>query len=183
MADGSCFVEFWTSTARLRANLLARKLPFLDYSRNTTNPPRIVQEEERAMSVWELTVAVAHGREEADRCGVTESPRELLEAVWNDAASELSRLASAMGLPVERVQDVLQDVYRIATKEEQRHRRQRPARPALRPRPCGWSGVRGARTSPSAPPARISAARGPSRGSALRRSGTGFPWRVRQPGP
>lgn len=65
------------------------------------------------MSVWELTVAVAHGREEADRCGVTESPRELLESVWNDTASELSRLASAMGLPVERVQDVLQDVYLV----------------------------------------------------------------------
>ncbi len=65
------------------------------------------------MSVWELTVAVAHGREEANRCGVTESPRELLESVWNDTASELSRLASAMGLPVERVQDVLQDVYLV----------------------------------------------------------------------
>ena len=58
---------------------------------------------------WSLTITA--GREQADRCAVTESPRERLSSVWREMSPELSRLASAMGVSAHSVDDVLQDVY------------------------------------------------------------------------
>jgi len=69
-----------------------------------------------AMGTFELNAAIAGGlgRVETDRCGVSQSPRELLREVWDEAASELSRLVRAMGIERDSVEDVLQDVYLTA---------------------------------------------------------------------
>jgi len=66
-----------------------------------------------AISTYEMNGAIIGGlgRVETDRCGVSQSPRELLREVWDEAASELSRLVRAMGIERDRVEDVLQDVY------------------------------------------------------------------------
>ncbi len=58
-----------------------------------------------------MTIAI--GCELANRSAEADSSRNLLESVWDEVAGELSRVASAMGLTDERVQDVLQDVYLV----------------------------------------------------------------------
>lgn len=68
------------------------------------------------MSTYELDGVIIGGlgRVRTDRCGVKQSPQELLREVWEEAASELSRLVCAMGIDRDRVEDVLQEVYLAA---------------------------------------------------------------------
>ncbi len=69
------------------------------------------------MDVLGPIIAGARGCEQMERCAVVESSRGLLESVWSETASQLSRLVLAMGLRADRVDDVLQDVYLIALRK------------------------------------------------------------------
>jgi RNA polymerase sigma-70 factor (ECF subfamily) len=52
-------------------------------------------------------IAAPHGRRDA----VPHSPREVLEGLWSEVSPELARLARAMGVAADRVDDVLQEVF------------------------------------------------------------------------
>ena len=60
------------------------------------------------------TAADCRKLDQPDRCCVTLSPSELLESVWNEIATDLARTVSALGIPRDFVDDVLQDVYLTA---------------------------------------------------------------------
>lgn len=65
------------------------------------------------MNVQQLPIAGGgvfarpHGRREP----VAHSPRDVLEGLWSDVSPELARLARAMGVVADRVDDVLQEVF------------------------------------------------------------------------
>jgi len=72
------------------------------------------------MNAFELTPSRV-GRAEPLTSGCRSLPkvrRELLRAVWEDAAPELSRLIRAMGVVSHRYDDVLQDVYLTAWRKQ-----------------------------------------------------------------
>ena len=45
------------------------------------------------------------------RGAVAQSSRGMLQSVWQDAEDELARVAGAMGVPADQVDDVLQEVF------------------------------------------------------------------------
>ncbi|MEE8450585.1 MAG: RNA polymerase sigma factor [Thermoguttaceae bacterium] len=72
------------------------------------------------MNTFELTPSRV-GRFEPLKSGCRSLPnvrRELLRAVWEDVAPELSRLIRAMGIVSHRCDDVLQDVYLTAWRKQ-----------------------------------------------------------------
>ncbi len=66
------------------------------------------------MSAYDLRIAIAGPIACSETEPVSETPREALQSIWDDVARDLTRFVSAMGVPADRVEDVIQDVYLTA---------------------------------------------------------------------